>query len=936
MIRVWSKDDELLVEIKRHAELGNVVLKWRTIDGKGLLVLRNRTNTINSLRLTPEEYHIPVGQPLLHDNELLVVTVSPDGQYIDSAGLDAKIYVWSLKAVLKHDSDQVRSAHDCNAKTYKKFQAGHFCFSFTIPSFTSLGVREDMSVTSHLLSALQAAQLTPIQGGDFWNNATNHDTNSTLSGSSALLGPLYFACTICLVALRHSTRKSSPTNTAPVPTLEFQLEKLRTFWEPLGRSRIGMTPETNVEATAAMQPMSDTNANTSTQQGRGIAGVQGTRFAMQGQPTQMAQEQNYVDGTEESSYVYGVYSKTSSVDIMPREEAGSGTLDNRTDFPALVTPPMSVEDLPPYGVQHFQDARWKGGNEALPPRWQMFKVLDNKPKYQDDTLLLVSEKRPLPGIRLDVPGDLVTGYEWHISPLGRSYFVNHNTRITSWKKPTPERPAGSLAPEYVIEGHSACIWSLACLGSSGDILSASSDSSIRQSSKDGGSVGKLWRGDSGMVISMALCPDETMLVSGSTDGRVQLWNAKEGNMIGDPWKAHRDVVMYLHWSPSGVEIVSGSHDGTIRRWNPHTGRQMAHPVATGHGWVTVVRYSPQGDKFASGGADKMIRVWSTDGELLVEINGHNDWVWSLCWSSDGTHIFSASSDCTIRKWQSADGKELVILRGHTSSINSLCLSLDESHLVSASKDRSVRIWDLKTNQAIGDPLLHDDQIWALAMFPDGTYFASAGVDAKVYVWSLDAVLKQQDGSGRAGGAARSRHVCDSSPASRQQSYNSAFGKYGDDFWSSDTNPIARRGSAPVAGTPSPLRLHNLFNFLRPRTKPVNAQEIPLKTQRRNFKFFSVRTSIRPVDVAPCRDEDRYGISPPSEAEVAAAMERPSDTQPDSSTQQGRAVAGTQGSQIRTIPAPMAQAENFGAGIGESLCVIGCCGLSLLCLRRIGD
>jgi hypothetical protein len=76
---------------------------------------------------------------------------------------------------------------------------------------------------------------------------------------------------------------------------------------------------------------------------------------------------------------------------------------------------------------------------------------------------------------------------------------------------------------------------------------------------------------------------------------------------------------------------------------------------------------------------------------------------------------------------------------------------------------------------------------------------------------------------------------------------------GNDFWGNDTNPIPRRGSAPFAGT---LRLHHVFGFLRPRTEPVNAlQEIPLETQHRNFNFFSLRTSVRPVNVAPCRDED---------------------------------------------------------------------------------
>ncbi|KAG2737326.1 hypothetical protein P692DRAFT_20673191, partial [Suillus brevipes Sb2] len=73
-----------------------------------------------------------------------------------------------------------------------------------------------------------------------------------------------------------------------------------------------------------------------------------------------------------------------------------------------------------------------------------------------------SYNRPLPGVRLDYPGALVDPEcEWHISPFGRSYFVNHKTRTTSWNKPQPERPAGSLKPECIIEGHSKCIWSLA-------------------------------------------------------------------------------------------------------------------------------------------------------------------------------------------------------------------------------------------------------------------------------------------------------------------------------------------------------------------------------------------------------------------------------------------------------------------------------------------
>ncbi|KAG2060056.1 WD40 repeat-like protein [Suillus hirtellus] len=406
--------------------------------------------------------------------------------------------------------------------------------------------------------------------------------------------------------------------------------------------------------------------------------------------------------------------------------------------PTHVVPLLaSADGLPSYGAQHHQDALWEGGNEALPPVWQQFKASNGNTLYQDDTLVMVSWNRPLPGVRLDDPEDLVDpGWEWHISPHGRSYFVNHNAQITSWKKPKPERPAGSLMPECVIEGHSDCIWSLAHLGTSGNIVSASWDSSIRQWKRDG----KPSNHDGEGIVSMAVSPDETMIVFGSVDDRLRLWNIKKGSMIGDPWEGHDAAVTCLDWSRNSSEIASGSQDGTIRRWNPDTGRQIVPLMQTSHGWVGAVKYSPQGDKFMSGG-DDIICVWSRDGKLLIEIEGHDNGVTSLCWSKDGAHIFSASLDNTIRKWRAIDGHELVVFRGHTHGVESLCLTPDESYIVSGSRDYSIRIWDLKNNQAVGDPLLHDDELWVVSMSPDGKHIASAGPDKKIYVWSFEAALK---------------------------------------------------------------------------------------------------------------------------------------------------------------------------------------------------
>ncbi|KAG2742134.1 WD40 repeat-like protein [Suillus brevipes Sb2] len=606
---------------------------------------------------------------------------------------------------------------------------------------------------------------------------------------------------------------------------------------------------------------------------------------------------------------------------MLNEEAGSSTSTRRGEAllhsSTHVAHRTNAKNPPPYGAQHRQEALWEGGNEALPPHWQQFEGSDGSTRYQDDTLVITSSERPLPGLRLDYPGDLVVpGCEWHISPLGRSYFVNHNTRTTSWKKPKPERPAGGLTPECIIEGHSECIWSLAYLKASCNVMGASDDGSIRLWKRDGEPVRQPLYSDGGGLSSIAVSPDETMVVCGSADGRLRLWNIKEGSMVGEPWEGHDAAVRCLHWSPDALEIASGSQDGTIRRWNPNTGRQLAPPIKTSHGWVVAVKYSPKGDKFISGG-NGAICIWSRDGKLLIEIKGHDDTVTSLCWSKDGVYIFSGSFDDTIRKWRAIDGKDLVVLRGHTKPVRSICLTPNERYILSASDDYSVRIWDLENNQPVGDPLLHDDEVLTVATSADGTFNTSAGLDKKIYVWNLEAALNQHqdadDGNAKLKGRPAQPRVV------RQPIPNTGgSAKYGNDFFADHSN----RPTAPPANS-SLLHWRSLFGSLRFSARPPDApRPSPRESRHWNFRLRPVGKSRRTVEVAPARDEDRYGITPETDAEAAAAMQRTDGDEVDNSTQPDQPAPAVQVSQVQPIKTRAQVSTNEPEDI---VCGVNCCG-----------
>jgi hypothetical protein len=105
---------------------------------------------------------------------------------------------------------------------------------------------------------------------------------------------------------------------------------------------------------------------------------------------------------------------------MLNEEAESSTLTRRGEAlshsPTYVAHWTNAKDPPRYGAQHRKEALWEGkqppcdthqldqleagGNEALPPHWQQFEGSDGSTLYQDDTLVIASFNRPLPGVRL--------------------------------------------------------------------------------------------------------------------------------------------------------------------------------------------------------------------------------------------------------------------------------------------------------------------------------------------------------------------------------------------------------------------------------------------------------------------------------------------------------------------------------------------------------
>lgn len=153
------------------------------------------------------------------------------------------------------------------------------------------------------------------------------------------------------------------------------------------------------------------------------------------------------------------------------------------------------------------------------------------------------------------------------------------------------------------------------------VAAGSLDKSVRVwSIPDGILVERLegLEGHKDSVYSVAFSPSGKDLVSGSLDRTIKMWElgaprgARDGTRAGKCIKTfdgHRDFVLSVALTPDASWVLSGSKDRGVQFWDPRTGTTQL--MLQGHkNSVISVAPSPQGSYFATGSGDMKARIWS--------------------------------------------------------------------------------------------------------------------------------------------------------------------------------------------------------------------------------------------------------------------------------------------------------------------------------------
>jgi serine/threonine protein kinase len=242
----------------------------------------------------------------------------------------------------------------------------------------------------------------------------------------------------------------------------------------------------------------------------------------------------------------------------------------------------------------------------------------------------------------------------------------------------------------------------------------------------------------------ALADDLTNFLNGNpTDRPTSAWRRLEADLY-----AKNVALAEREWSADRPQNAGPYLDACpteLRGWEWHCLRGFRDQPRTlrNHDDVVYgVTFSPDGSQIASVSDDQTIRLWNAaTGELLRTFSGHADQLYAPRFTPDGARLVTASQAGVVKIWDLATGVAHE-LTGHTDVVVGIDVSRDGQFLASASDDMTVRLWDADSGEALREFHGHTDMVNAVAFSPNGSLLASASYDQTVRVWEVETGIER--------------------------------------------------------------------------------------------------------------------------------------------------------------------------------------------------
>ncbi len=321
-----------------------------------------------------------------------------------------------------------------------------------------------------------------------------------------------------------------------------------------------------------------------------------------------------------------------------------------------------------------------------------------------------------------------------------------------------------LSPTQTFVGHTAPVTS-AQLHPEGRVLATTSeDGSIR-----------LWDAASGQglaqasvnkseLFSVGFSRDGSKVLAASYDGVVRVWSTNDLN--SDPVKlTHGMGTITTARFGTETRVVTGGSDGSLNVWDATSHQKLASLNVAN--LVESALFNPDGSIIATVGKYRVWDLWRTAGPRQLPMllrSGGDETLYlkeiegggvqetdptvlarktggTIAFSPDGSKFYVTCPNCGRTDiWETSTGRSLGIIQGLSGRLDHGAMNAYGDLIVVSRAPRGVEIWHLPTKQLMVSFANESREDVSASFSPDGRQVVIASEDALARIFNLDPII----------------------------------------------------------------------------------------------------------------------------------------------------------------------------------------------------
>jgi len=254
------------------------------------------------------------------------------------------------------------------------------------------------------------------------------------------------------------------------------------------------------------------------------------------------------------------------------------------------------------------------------------------------------------------------------------------------------------------------------------------------------------------VWDVEFYPDSSMFATGSSDGRIRLWDTKTGEKIAEPFAGVASDLRGVQIDANGI-LIAGDEQGRLHFWDIAQQKLLASSLAHHSSQITDSAVQTKGSLLVSLGQDQVVRSWrKTDEKPYRELLQLHAGAYGLAASPDGQWIAVGDGEGAVSMVDTQTSKpRFAPLRLSSNRIWAVDFSPDSALLAAADTKGALVIWDGDGNELSRHDSAHAGAITSLAFHPDKNVVFTGGSDGQVMQWEINSETNSLEPSGSAMG-----------------------------------------------------------------------------------------------------------------------------------------------------------------------------------------